>query len=114
MVINNLKPLKTKLLRILKPESLTDAQVERQDEVDNACHRLLNELAAASQVAHHGNDLVEWDIEHISAIREAVQEVLVDKLHLMTELEFYPYIEELPSIIPDDIALEVAAEYDPK
>lgn len=95
----------------LKPESLTDGQTERQDYVDNACHRLLNELAIG--VANNGRDIVEWDMEHISAIREAVQGVLVDKLHLMTEMEFYPYVE-LRSIISDDIALEVAAEYDPK
>jgi hypothetical protein len=74
-------------------EGLTDAQVERQDLVDNLCHKLLNDLAGAS-IAHHEGFLVEWDIEQISAVREAVQEVIVDKLHLMTEQEFYPYIEQ--------------------
>ncbi len=67
------------------PEELTDAQMERQDAVDNACHDLLNELA--------NGKVVRWNIEHISAVREAVQEVLVDQLHLMTKMEFYPYIE---------------------
>ncbi|MHB8084389.1 MAG: hypothetical protein ACYDHZ_00990 [Dehalococcoidia bacterium] len=77
-------------------ETLTDAQVERQDLVDNACHALLNGLVASSGVAHHGRDLIAWDMEHIAAVREAVQEVVVDRLHLMTEMEFYPYIELIP------------------
>lgn len=80
------------VIKNLKPESLTDAQIARQDEVDDACHGLLNELAIPT-IAHPNIDRVEWDIEHIEAIREAVQKVLVDKLHLMTEMEFYPYIE---------------------
>jgi len=70
-----------------KEKSLTDAQVERQDAVDNACHSLLNELAP--------NDVIEWNQEYISAVREAVQEVIVEKLHLMTEMDFYPYLEEV-------------------
>jgi len=34
---------------------------------------------------------VEWDMEHIGDVREVVQEVIVDRLHLMTEMQFYPY-----------------------
>ena len=66
---------------------LTNKQVERQDFVDNACHKLLNEMAVGPEVA-------QWDIGNISTVREAVKEVIVDKLHLMTEMEFYPYLEE--------------------
>jgi len=46
------------------------------------------------------NDLVpessnlNWDIELIGEIRDSVETVLVDKLKLMTEMEFYPYIKE--------------------
>lgn len=66
-------------------KQLTKAQLNRQDGVDNACHQLLCDLA--------GNRDLDWDLEHIGEVRSAVQEVLVDKLHLMTEMEFYPYIE---------------------
>ena len=77
----------------MKQNSLTNAQTERQDMVDNACHRFLNELAAASDPGNSGSDVIDWDMEYISAIREAAQEVIVDKLHLMTEMKFYPYIK---------------------
>lgn len=60
-------------------------QVNRQDEVDNACYAFLLELAK-------GSDL-PWDIEDISTVREAVQSVLVEKRHIMSEMEFYPYKE---------------------
>jgi len=62
---------------------LTREQLDRQDKVDNACHNILEELA--------GKEL-SWDIELSGIVRDAVQEVLVDRLHLMTEMEFYPYI----------------------
>jgi hypothetical protein len=65
-------------------DELTPAQRERQDTVDNVCHRLLEELA--------GKEL-PWDMEHIGELREVVQDIIVDKLHIMTELEFYPYLE---------------------
>ena len=64
-------------------KELTKEQLKRQDEVDNACYAFLLELAK-------GSDL-RWDMEGISQVREAVQDVLVDKLHIMSEMEFYPY-----------------------
>lgn len=66
---------------------LTKEQIQRQDIVDNACHKLLIELAVGPEVA-------AWDIENISIIRETAKEVIVDKLHLMTEMEFYPHMED--------------------
>jgi hypothetical protein len=65
---------------------LMKEQTDRQDIVDNACYGLICELAKASDV--------RWDIEYISKVREAVQNVIVDQLHIMSEMEFYPYIEE--------------------
>ncbi len=64
---------------------LTQDQQDRQDWVDNACYGLLTELGGGKEIA--------WDMEHISTVREAVQNALVDKLHIMSEMEFYPYIE---------------------
>ena len=81
MINNSEIPAENNLIGL----SFSSEQSERQDWVDNACHGLLTELAGWKEV--------EWNIEHISAIREAVQEIIVDELHLMTEMEFYPYIE---------------------
>jgi len=65
---------------------LTKEQEARQDEVDNACYAFLLELAKASDLP--------WDMEDISEVREAVQSVLVEKRHIMSEMEFYPYLEK--------------------
>ncbi len=73
-------------------EQLTQAQLERQDWVDDACEGLIKDLAGADTLSGH----VEHDMELIGIVRDAVQEVICDKLHLMTEIEFYPYIEEEP------------------
>jgi len=69
----------------MSEKSLTDDQIERQDLVDNAIHNLLNDLAPDGVV-------IEWDISYIHAVGDEVQEILVNKLHLMTEKEFYPYL----------------------
>jgi hypothetical protein len=61
-------------------------EIERQDCVDNAVFRLI--LDCSPEEAD-----INWDIELIGKIRDALQEVLVDDLKLMTEQEFYPYIE---------------------
>jgi hypothetical protein len=67
---------------------LTKEQVDRQDEVDNACYALLLELGRCYAAG------LPWDIEEISTVREAVQSVLVEKRHIMSDMEFYPYLEE--------------------
>jgi hypothetical protein len=70
------------------PEELTKEQLARQDQVDNACYAFLLELAK-------GSDL-PWDMEDISEVREAVQNVLVERRHIMSEMEFYPFVELAP------------------
>lgn len=70
-------------------DSLTDTQIERQDFVDNAIHKLLNDLSPDGMV-------VEWDITHIHVVSDAIQEILVNRLHVMTEMDFYPYLKEVP------------------
>ena len=62
----------------------TERQTERQDIVDNLCHLVLCDLAGKQ---------LEWDVEHYGEIRDAAQEVIVDKLGIMTEMDFYPYSE---------------------
>ncbi len=60
----------------------TQAETDRQDLVDNACHQLLCDLS--------GREL-DWDIEHVHELVDAAQGVIVEKLGIMTEMEFYPF-----------------------
>ena len=66
--------------------SLTEQQIERQDFVDNARFNLINELIPSSKE-------MEWNIEAIGEIRDAIQSQLVTR-GFCTEQEFYPYIAE--------------------
>lgn len=65
---------------------LTAQQIERHDFVDNAIFELINELILSEKE-------MEWDIEAIGEIRDAIQSQLVEK-GFCTKQEFYPYIEE--------------------
>ena len=65
---------------------LTAQPIERQDFVDNAIFELINELILSEKE-------MEWDIEAIGEIRDAIQSQLVEK-GFCTKQEFYPYIEE--------------------
>ena len=65
--------------------SLTDRQINRQDFVDNSIFKLMHELAPESSV-------LQWDIEIIGQIRDSVEDILVERLKLMTEMEFYAYV----------------------
>ncbi len=66
---------------------LTQKQINRQDLVDGAIFELLEQLAP------NGAQL-QWNIEHIGAVRDAVLNVLVDNCKVMSEMDFYPYISE--------------------
>ncbi len=65
---------------------LTDQQIARQDFVDNAIYDLINELIPFDKE-------MDWDINAIGEIRDAIQAQLVRR-GFCTEQEFYPYIEE--------------------
>ncbi len=64
---------------------LTTQQIERQDFVDNAIFRLINELIPSDKE-------MEWNIEVIGEIRDTIQSQLVTR-GFCTEQEFYPYVE---------------------
>ena len=64
---------------------LTDQQLKRQDLVDNRIFELLDDLSPGSGKA-------EWDIELIGQIRDSVEDILVERLKLVSEMEFYPYL----------------------
>lgn len=83
-------------------KELTDAQYAQQDFVDDEIMNLLCRLGNKQEGE------IEWDMELISIVREAVQEVICDRLKLMTEMEFYPYME-LENTIP---AEQLQAESD--
>lgn len=68
-------------------DDLTDAQLRRQDSVDNAIFGLIQSLNPSGKE-------VAWDIEMISEVRETIQHWLVDQLEQCNEQTFYPYIEE--------------------
>ena len=65
---------------------LTAQQIERQDFVDNTIYDLINELIPSEKE-------MDWDIEAMGTIRDAIQSQLVER-GFCTEQEFYPYIEE--------------------
>ncbi len=61
---------------------LTNQQIVRQDFVDNAIFDLINELIPSDKE-------MEWDIEVIGEVRDAIQAQLVER-GFCTEQEFYP------------------------
>ena len=61
---------------------LTDQQLERQDFVDNAVFSLIQQLNPTNRV-------IDWDIEMIGNIRDAVVCELERKLGI-SEFEIYP------------------------
>ena len=65
---------------------LTKKQIERQDDVDNLIHSLLVDVDPSYKY-------IEWNIEHISKVRNTIQDILVNSVGI-TEMQFYPYITE--------------------
>ena len=63
--------------------TLTDAELARQDQVDNAIRDLLSNVLNSPEL--------EWDIELIGDIRDDIEWNLVTR-GLITEQEFYPFI----------------------
>ena len=66
--------------------TLTKRQIGRQDFVDNQIYETLQKLIPLSK-------MIEWDIEIIGTIREAVREQIVDERRIMNEIKFYPYLK---------------------
>jgi hypothetical protein len=64
---------------------LTNEQIERQDFVDNAIYRLIQELNPTELY-------IDWDIEIIGEIRDVVKNYFVE-LSICSDIEFYPELE---------------------
>lgn len=67
--------------------SLTKAQLERQDFVDNAVFELIQKLDPSGKG-------IQWNIEMIGNIRDEIQYWIVEYLGLSDKLLFYPFIKE--------------------
>ncbi len=65
---------------------LTKPQIKRQDFVDNKVFELLQEFLPQSKT-------MQWDIEAIGAVRDAIREQIINKQKVMSEEQFYPYLK---------------------
>ncbi len=68
--------------------TLTPAQIKRQNYVDNRIMELIIALAPPEKQYD-----IDWSIDVIGIVRDAVQEVIVEHLGLATDAEFYPEAE---------------------
>lgn len=70
-----------------RTQELTDEQVERQDDVDNAIFSMLQEVLKDVKIDP------DWDMEIIGEIRE-----LIEGFYFQSDddiYEFYPWVEEM-------------------
>ena len=67
-------------------ETLIKQELERQDFVDNGIFELIQKLLPADKQ-------LEWNIEIIGDVRDAIQEQIVDKQKAMSEEQFYSYLK---------------------
>lgn len=68
-------------------KELTDEHIDRQDFVDNAIFRLV-------QAVNPTDRSIEWDIEMIGEIRDAISEWIIKRMKITDEQTFYPYTRE--------------------
>lgn len=63
---------------------LSTSDIERLDFLHNAIHRLLCELAGRE---------IPWDMEVIGEISDVAEEHICNKLGLMSQMSFAPFID---------------------
>jgi len=68
-------------------DELTRNQIIRQDFVDNSIYDLINLIKPTSKP-------IDWNIELIGVVRDSLKSVIVDRLYICNEMEFYPFIED--------------------
>lgn len=73
-------------------KELTQGQIDRQDFIDNLIQNLICEVGGIDYPQL--DKLASWDIDAISDIRDALQEVICDKLKIMSPMDFYPFMED--------------------
>jgi hypothetical protein len=69
-------------MKVEPDDELNDAQIQRQDFVDNTIFEMLQQLIDPD---------LAWDIDDIEMVCDAIQQVAV--MHGWTEQDFYPYLE---------------------
>ena len=65
---------------------LTKQHIARQDFVDNQIFELINSLLPPSKQ-------IDWDIELIGNVREVMRKEIVEKIKIVNERRFYPFIK---------------------
>ena len=65
---------------------LTKRQINRQDFVDNQIFELIQKLLPPLKQ-------IDWNVEVIGAVRDTIREQIVDKQKIVSEEQFYPYLE---------------------
>ncbi|MEK7618038.1 MAG: hypothetical protein AAB410_02730 [Patescibacteria group bacterium] len=63
--------------------SLTEKQLARQDEVDNAVFDLINKLNPVKKE-------IGWHIEFIGEVRDKIETILTSDLRVCNKQNFYP------------------------
>lgn len=71
----------------MEPE-LTEQQLDRQSDVDVAIFELVSNIDTYRSP-------LEWDIEHIGNIRDAVIAYIIAKRPWLTESDIYPSLGEI-------------------
>lgn len=66
---------------------LTKTQLDRQDFVDNKIYNLLKEL-------NPGSVNIDWNIELIGEVRDAVEKIITERLCICSSKDFYPFLDE--------------------
>lgn len=77
--------------------TLTDKEIDKQDEIDGAIFNLICNLSPADS-----NGKIMWDIEIIGQIRDTLSAYYVS-LGLCTDEEFYPSINFCPECLSGDL-----------
>jgi hypothetical protein len=82
-------------------KELTDEQLKRQDEVDNAIFALVTNLVPDDYEPKGNAILIHFDHEWIGEIRDKISEIIAEHLNLIPgsetrtfEQAFYPFIED--------------------
>lgn len=68
-------------------KELTDKQIDRQDFVDNAIFQLVQRVNPTDKN-------IEWDIEMIGEVRDVIWQWIVERMKIIDEQTFYPYIDD--------------------
>lgn len=69
-------------------KEFTQHQIYQQDMIDNAIYHFIQSINPSDKE-------IPWDIEMIGDLRDVLKKWFVDRLHLIKEQDFYPYLKEL-------------------